>query len=107
MLPFNILSSLPGRAGPGPEASLHASAVDMPPVVNLGATQNRSMFSEHKGKLAVGAAAMLGIAIFYKWRESKLARDDPQEYAQLQRIKTAVGNSILNPSQEEGMEQRE
>lgn len=46
--------------------------------------------ANHKGKLAVGAAAMLGLAVFYKWRESKLARDDPEEYARLRRLKAAV-----------------
>ncbi|WP_198358832.1 hypothetical protein [Noviherbaspirillum autotrophicum] len=51
-----------------------------------------SMFGKHKGKLAVGAAAMLGIAIFYKWREHRLAKDDPEEYARLQRLKQAVKN---------------
>lgn len=46
--------------------------------------------AEHKGKLAMGAAAMLGIAVFYKWRDSKLAKDDPEEYARLRRLKAAV-----------------
>lgn len=51
-----------------------------------------SMLGRHKGKLAMGAAAMLGIAIFYKWREHRLAKDDPEEYARLQRLKQAVKN---------------
>lgn len=46
--------------------------------------------ANHKGKLAVGAAAMLGLAVFYKWRENKLAKDDPEEYARLRRLKAAV-----------------
>lgn len=49
-----------------------------------------SLLNDHKGKLAVGAAAMLGIAIFYKWREHRLAKEDPEQYAQLKRIKSAV-----------------
>jgi hypothetical protein len=49
-----------------------------------------SLLADHKGKLAVGAAAMLGIAIFYKWREHRLAKEDPEQYAQLKRIKSAV-----------------
>ena len=49
-----------------------------------------SLLSRHKGKLAVGAAAMLGIAAFYHWRESKLAREDEEEYARLQRLKAAL-----------------
>ena len=51
----------------------------------------KDLLTNHKGKLAVGAAAMLGIAIFYKWRESQLSRDEPAEYARLQRLKHAVG----------------
>lgn len=48
------------------------------------------LMANHKGKLAIGAAAMLGIAIFYKWRESRMAKEDPAEYARLQRLKEAV-----------------
>ncbi|HEY8609079.1 MAG TPA: hypothetical protein VIM12_18335 [Noviherbaspirillum sp.] len=50
-----------------------------------------NMIGNHKGKLAMGAAAMLGVAIFYKWREGRLAKEDPEEYARLQRLKAAVG----------------
>lgn len=46
--------------------------------------------SRHKGKLAVGAAAMLGLAAFYHWREGKLAKDDKEEFARLQRLKAAL-----------------
>lgn len=56
-----------------------------------------SMIGNHKGKLAVGAAAMLGLAVFYKWRESKLATDDPEEFARLQRLKVAVGGNPTDP----------
>jgi|GEM_PF-2944889 len=48
------------------------------------------MLSRHKGKLAIGAAAMLGLAAFYHWRESKLAKEDEEEYARLQRLKAAL-----------------
>jgi hypothetical protein len=49
-----------------------------------------SLLSRHKGKLAVGAAAMLGLAAYYHWRESKLAKEDEEEYARLQRLKAAL-----------------
>ncbi|MGE5622719.1 MAG: hypothetical protein ACM3WS_06160 [Bacillota bacterium] len=52
----------------------------------------QSMLGRHKGKLAVGAAAMLGIAIFYKWREHWLSKEEPEEYARLRRLKQAVKN---------------
>ena len=65
-------------------------ATDEQPSQTMPDDTGRSMLSEHKGKLAIGAAAMLGLAIFYKWREHQLAKEDPQEYAQLRRIKTAI-----------------
>ena len=49
-----------------------------------------SLLSRHKGKLAVGAAAMLGLAAYYHWRESKLSKEDEEEYARLQRLKAAL-----------------
>ncbi len=48
------------------------------------------LLGAHGGKLAAGAAAMLGLAIFYKWRENQLAKDDPEEYARLQRLKAVI-----------------
>jgi hypothetical protein len=52
--------------------------------------QGRQLLNEHKGKLAIGVAATLGLMVFYKWREKRLAEDDPEEYARLQRIKAGV-----------------
>lgn len=60
-----------------------------------------NLLSEHKGKLAVGAAAMLGLAVFYKWREGRLAKEDPEQYARLKRIKSAVLGSE-NKNDEDG-----
>lgn len=67
----------------------------------------RNMLSEHKGKLAIGAAAMLGLAIFYKWREHQLAKEDPQEYAQLRRIKTAIETDGEKPQHKNRIEKDE
>jgi hypothetical protein len=39
------------------------------------------------GKLATGEAATLGMMVFYNWREKKLAKNDPEGYARLQRLK--------------------
>lgn len=55
------------------------------------------MLGKHGGKLAIGAAAMLGVAIFYKWREHLLAKEEPEEYARLQRLKRAVKNEERVP----------
>lgn len=51
---------------------------------------SKSLLSEHKGKLAIGVAATLGIMIFYNWREKRLAKNDPEGYARLQRLKASV-----------------
>lgn len=53
-----------------------------------------AMIGNNKGKLAIGAAAMLGIAVFYKWRDSKLAKEDPEEYARLRRIKAGLESGV-------------
>ncbi|WP_154652083.1 hypothetical protein [Noviherbaspirillum massiliense] len=50
----------------------------------------KSLLSEHKGKLAIGAAATLGLMIFYNWRQKKLAEEDPEAYARLQRVKDSL-----------------
>jgi hypothetical protein len=53
-------------------------------------TALKETLGEHKGKLAIGAAATLGLMVFYKWREKQLAEEEPQEYERLQRIKNRV-----------------
>ncbi|WP_326505263.1 hypothetical protein [Noviherbaspirillum album] len=53
-----------------------------------------AMIGNNKGKLAIGAAAMLGMAVFYKWRDSKLAKEDPEEYARLRRIKAGLESGV-------------
>jgi uncharacterized protein HemX len=54
------------------------------------AVKSSGALANHKGKLAIGAAAMLGLAVFYKWRDSKLAKENPEEYARLRRLRAAV-----------------
>jgi hypothetical protein len=58
--------------------------------------QGKTLLNEHKGKLAIGVAATLGLMVFYKWREKKLAEEDPEEYARLQRIKAVVREEEIN-----------
>jgi hypothetical protein len=64
------------------------------------AAKSSGSLANHKGKLAIGAAAMLGLAVFYKWRDSKLAKEDPEEYARLRRLKAAVGTDESKPKKE-------
>ena len=66
-----------------------------------GLEQGKALLNEHKGKLAIGAAATLGLMVYYKWRDKKLAEEDPEEYARLQRIKAAVQSDSLNANEEE------
>jgi hypothetical protein len=56
-----------------------------------------NLLSEHKGKLAIGVAATLGMMVYYGWREKRLAKADPEEYARLQRLKAVVRHSDDQP----------
>jgi hypothetical protein len=56
-----------------------------------------NLLSEHKGKLAIGVAATLGMMVYYGWREKRLAKTDPEEYARLQRLKAKVRHSDDQP----------
>lgn len=49
-----------------------------------------ALLAGHKGKLAIGVAATLGLMVYYGWREKRLAQTDPEEYARLQRIKAGL-----------------
>jgi hypothetical protein len=69
------------------------------PTTSTAAKSSRSL-ANYKGKLAIGAAAMLGLAVFYKWRDSKLAKEDPEEYARLRRLKAAVGTDETKAKKE-------
>ena len=89
----STLNSLPASHGLH-DLSFDQQSTDESPAPDIPDVSSDvgGMFGKHKGKMAVGAAAMLGIAIFYKWREHRLAKDDPEEYARLQRLKQAVKN---------------
>jgi hypothetical protein len=67
---------------------------------NMGLTMFKDQLVGHKGKLAIGVAAMLGAAIYYKWREAQLARVEPQEYARLQRLKDKIRERELHLTRE-------
>jgi uncharacterized protein HemX len=70
------------------------------------ASSIKNTLSEHKGKLAIGVAATLGLMVFYKWREKQLAKDDPEDYARLQRLKAGVKTSELRAKHEENENSR-
>jgi hypothetical protein len=68
-----------------------------------GGASLKNTLGAHKGKLAIGVAATLGLMVFYKWREKQLAKDDPEDYARLQRLKAGV-TSELNGAAEKMQE---
>lgn len=89
----------PDEATPTPEAAPGA-ANDAAPAeaVDLSlAGEAMNLISEHKGKLAIGVAATLGMMVYYGWREKRLAKTDPEEYARLQRLKASVRHSDAPP----------
>jgi hypothetical protein len=98
--PLNIITSR--KKTPPPENRTPVSEAEEAPSESTGTNGSggtAGILSRHKGKLAVGAAAMLGIAAFYHWRESKLAKEDEEEYARLQRLKAALDADESLPEQ--------
>jgi hypothetical protein len=93
---------LPARPEPIKEAT-PAPATDAAPVADSEtsdvslAGEAMNLLSEHKGKLAIGVAATLGLMVYYGWREKRLAKTDPEEYARLQRLKAIVRHSDDKP----------
>jgi hypothetical protein len=55
-----------------------------------GALDLAGVLNEHKGKLAMGVAATLGLMVFYSWRERQLAKEDPEAHALHQKSKAIV-----------------
>jgi hypothetical protein len=79
----------------GNEATAPAAEDETSDVSLAGEAMN--LLSEHKGKLAIGVAATLGMMVYYGWREKRLAKTDPEEYARLQRLKAIVRHSDDQP----------
>lgn len=79
------------------DAALQSDAVDdaapAPSAEVSLAGEAMNLLAEHKGKLAIGVAATLGMMVYYGWREKRLAKTDPEEYARLQRLKAVMRHS--------------
>lgn len=76
----------PIAAPPLPEEPGQPQA-DTDPAAALSA---KTILNEHKGKLAIGAAATLGLMIFYNWRQKKLAEEDPEAFAAIQKVRESI-----------------
>ncbi len=76
---------------PAPVASSSVpTSAEEPSKLDQSLTTLRETLDGHKGKLAISAAAMLGLLIYYKWGEKSLAKEDPAEYERLRRIKEGL-----------------
>ena len=73
---------------PTSSATEENTAGDIPGPAATSSTVTR--LAGHKGKLAIGMAATLGLMVYYGWRERRLAQTEPEEYARLQRIKAGL-----------------
>lgn len=60
---------------------------------------SKGILSEHKGKLAIGVAATLGVMIYYNWRQKNLPKEDPEAYARLKRLKDSIKASETQQKQ--------
>lgn len=78
-----------------------SSIDDVADADTVGAPQAVAMLAGHKGKLAIGVAATLGLMVYYGWREKRLAQTDPEEYARLQRIKAGLRSNPDWPQPED------
>jgi hypothetical protein len=76
--------TLDGNAGSALNGNASAES-SLPSVSQLA-----GMLDDHKGKLAIGVAATLGLMVFYSWREKRLAKEDPEAHALHQRSKAIV-----------------
>ncbi|MFS0755325.1 hypothetical protein ABC383_11600 [Noviherbaspirillum sp. 1P10PC] len=79
-----------------PSAAAQSDGTAAPGETSL-ADDAMTLLSEHKGKLAIGVAATLGMMVYYGWREKRLAKTDPEEYARLQRLKAVVRHTDDTP----------
>ena len=86
---------------PSPGVEPAPPSGDQSPDLSL-AGEAMNLLSEHKGKLAIGVAATLGMMVYYGWRENRLAKSDPEEYARLQRLKAKVRHSDDQPKPRSG-----
>jgi uncharacterized protein HemX len=67
-----------------------------------GVAELAGMLNGHKGKLAIGVAATLGLMVFYSWREKRLATEDPEAHALHQKSK-----AILKAAESQAAQERE
>lgn len=84
--PQEAATPSPSSAAPAPAPA----AAEESSMLDQSLTSLRETLDEHKGKLAISAAAMLGLLIYYKWGEKSLAKENPAEYERLQRLREGL-----------------
>jgi hypothetical protein len=78
------------QAEPAQPGSQQEEEVDAAGANSSIASDAMNLLSEHKGKLAIGVAATLGLMVYYGWREKRLAKTDPEEYELMQRLRAVM-----------------
>lgn len=82
------LQASPALSDDAPES------VPAPATADTGLEKWQEALSEHKGKLAMGVAATLGLIVFYQWRAKNLATQAPDDYQRLLRLRRALQQEI-------------
>lgn len=76
------MSDIPDSPGPSVE-----------PLSPEHETEGKGLFANNKTELALGAAAVLGMMLIYRWSEKKLAETDPQEYERLKKLRSVLAKT--------------
>lgn len=83
-----------------PYRSIHTISFSLSPSGPRSPSGGKLADKTRKPALATADAATLGMMVFYNWREKKLAKDDPEGYARLQRLKALFRTGELDAAPE-------
>lgn len=73
-----------------PTESAETTETTEPAEATIAGADLPALLDAHKGKLAVGVAATLGLMIYYNLKKKKLPEEDPEGYARLQKLKDSL-----------------
>jgi hypothetical protein len=83
-----------------PYRSISSISFSLSPFGPRSPSGGKSADKNRKPVLATADAATLGMMVFYNWREKKLAKEDPEGYARLQRLKALFRGKELDATRE-------